>query len=296
MFQKSGLFKEAFFFLSLFCLHTTIFSKQKDSMLPGKVAPLTFYPSMTLENPLNSGRFGLIVLGATIENKTRIANEPDANAGIYVGLGAPERFVGAGATLNIYGLSNKVGEQQNLGQGSLSFHINRLFLQNKFLLDAGWENAIYWGGNNQSYISYQRSLYFSGNYLLYSKPENLQKPFGYLSITAGIGNGSFRRDENYTTVKSGSFDPFFSIATPVFKGTNILTEWNGYDITAGISSIPFQKIPFLFTVEITDLIFGNPRIAASVSLPFNLGKPKKDKNGLPVRPIGIKPVRPVRTI
>lgn len=296
MFEKPSRPQKAFFLLCLSFVYTSTFSQQKDSVLPEGSTAVTFYPSMTLENPLNVGRFGLIVFGATLENKTRIADKADGNVGMYVGLGDPEKLIGAGVTLNIYGLSNSVGERQNLGQGGLSFHINRFFLQNKLLIDAGWENPIYWGGNSQSYISYQRSLYFTGNYLLYFKPENLQKPFSYLSITAGIGNGSFRRDGNYTAVKSGSFDPFFSIATPAFKGTNVIAEWNGYDIGAGISSIPSQKIPFIFTLEITDLIFGNPRIAASVSLPFNLSKSKKDKVGSPVRPIGIKPVRPVRTI
>ncbi|MCW3113153.1 MAG: hypothetical protein JWR18_1549, partial [Segetibacter sp.] len=200
------------------------------------------------------------------------------------------------ATINVYGLSNKIGQKNNIGQGSLSLHLNKLFLQNKLLLDAGVDNVLFWGeGDNQQYISYQRSFYFSGNYLVYLK-STIRKSFSYISITGGAGNGYFRRDENYTKGESGSFDPFFSLATPLFKGTNIIAEWNGYDIGAGISSIPFQKIPFVFTLEVTDLVYGTPRIITSVAFPFNFIRSNKVKTNFPTRPIGLRPFRAVRTI
>ncbi len=119
---------------------------------------IPFYPAITFQNPLSPGYFGLVVLAGTFENKTRIANYPDANAAAYRGLGEPEKWIGAGITINIYGLSNKYGEQNNMGQGSLSFHLNRLLLNKKLLLDRGVDNLLVWGGE-QSYISYQRSTY-----------------------------------------------------------------------------------------------------------------------------------------
>lgn len=158
-----------------------------------------------------------------------------------------------------------------MGQGSLSFHLNRLLLNKKLQLDGGVDNLLVWGGE-QSYISYQRSTYISGNYLLTIKRSGLQKPFSYLCITAGMGNGYYRTDNHYTLGKSGSFDPFVSLATPILKGTNIITEWNGYDIGSGISSIPFQKIPFMLTFEATDFIFGHPRFITSLFCHFSLGR------------------------
>jgi hypothetical protein len=235
------------------------------------------------------------VVSGTIQDKTRIAKEADANAGVYIGLGAPEKSVGAGITLNLYGVTNKYGEKNNLGDGSVNVHINRFFLDEKLLLNIGLDNALSWGGRQQEYISYQRSLHASGNYLFYLKPDNIEKPFGYLSVTAGAGNGSYRRDENYTQGRSGSFEPFLSLATPVFKGTNIIAEWNGYDIAAGFSTIPFQKVPFVFTFEVTDIQFGKPRYVAALSFPFNI-KSRKADNAAPLRPVGITSVRSVRTI
>lgn len=256
----------------------------------------TFFPAMSLENPINSGRLGLVVIGGTHENRTRISSHPDASAGVYIGLGEPEKLIGAGATINIYGLSNRFGEKNNFGEGSLNFHLNKLFLQNKLLLDVGVDNALYWGGVDQQYISYQRSFYFSTNYLFYLKPRSMYKPFSYISITGGGGNGYFRKDKNYTKGASGSFDPFFSLASPLFRGTNFIAEWNGYDIGGGISSIPYQKIPFVFTLEITDLIYGKPRIITSVAFPFNFIRSTRVNTNVPARAIGLRPFRAVRTI
>jgi hypothetical protein len=257
----------------------------------------TFFPTITFQNPLSPGTFGSVVLGGIIENKTRIANYPDANVAAYIGLGRPEKLIGAGVTINIYGLSSKLGQKDNIGQGSLNFHLNKLFLNQKLLIDAGVDNAVFWGGDlDQDYISYQRSFYFSGNYLFQLRPGSMQKPFSFLSITAGAGNGNYRTDKHYTSGKSGSFDPFLSLATPIFKGTNIIGEWNGYDIGTGISSIPFQKIPFMFTLEVTDLVFGNPRTIASISLPLRVKKSKKTGSDVQARPSFVKPIRAVRTI
>ncbi len=108
-----------------------------------------------------------------------------------------------------------------------------------------------------------------------------------------MGNGYYRTDNHYTLGKSGSFDPFVSLATPILKGTNIITEWNGYDIGSGISSIPFQKIPFMLTFEATDFIFDHPRFITSLSCPFSLGRAQEDFSQ---RPAFVKPIRSVRTM
>ena len=260
----------------------------------GQNTETAFYPSMTLETPLNSGRLGLIVVSGTIQDKTRIAKDEDGNAGVYIGLGAPEKSIGAGITVNLYGVTNKYGQKNNIGDGSINLHINRFLFDEKLLVNVGLDNAISWVGQQQEYISYQRSLHVSGNYLVFFKPDNMNGSFSYLSVTGGVGNGSYRRDNNYTQGKSGSFDPFLSLASPLFKGTNIIAEWNGYDIAAGFSTIPLQKVPFVFTFEVTDIKFGKPRYVAAVSFPFNIKK--KASDAAPLRPVGIASVRSVRTI
>lgn len=258
----------------------------------------SLFPASTFQNPLGAGQFGSIVFGGTIENKTRIANMPDANAAVYVGLGNPENFVGGGVTLNIYGLTNKYGEKNNMGQGSINLHLNKLFFHNRLLVDMGMDNVCLWGVSPKSknYVTYQRSMYLSTNYVLYLKAENHQTSFSYLNITAGVGNGYFRRDNNLAKSVTGSFDPYLSLATPLFEGTNIIGEWNGYDIGTGIASIPFKKVPFMFTFEVTDLVFGNPRLVSSVSIPIIFKKPKTATSNSTHRTMGVKSFRTVRTI
>jgi hypothetical protein len=298
MIKKNGAIAafpaRAFLLTYLFFVYSTS-NCQTESLHSKAYTSSSFFPAVTLENPIGNGKLGTVIPGGTYENITRIAPQPDANAGVYIGLGDPDKLVGVGVTVNIYGLSNKTGRKNNLGEGSLSFHLNKFFLNEKLLLNAGLDNAIYWMGD-QSYITAQKSFYFSANYLFTLRPEALEKSFSYVSITGGVGNGYYRRDKNYTEGASGSFDPFLSLATPVFKGINIISEWNGYDIGAGISSIPYQKIPFMFTLEISDLVFGKPRFVTSVSFPFNFNRAGKSKRNSLVRPIGIQPIRAERTI
>ncbi|RYZ24785.1 MAG: hypothetical protein EOO10_19925, partial [Chitinophagaceae bacterium] len=196
------------------------------------------YPSFTLQNPLSPGTLGTIILAGVVQEKTRLGNKPDGSAELYLGLGKPENLVGAGVTLRIYGLTNSMGEQDNAGKGSLNFHINRLLFSEKLLVDVGIENAVSWGGpeGSRSYITYKPSTYVAANYL-FSFSSKTGEPFSYLSLTAGAGNGYFKQDGHSKKPGNNSFDPFFSLATPVIKTTNLIAEWNGYDVGLGVSSI-----------------------------------------------------------
>jgi hypothetical protein len=286
--------KSAVFVICLSLFYPRVFSQYKTVFQPKEDSSFRYAPAVSLENPLSLGKLGLIVLGPTIQNKTRLGNNPDGNAGVYIGLGDPEKLIGAGATINVYGLTNKIGEQNNLGTGGLNLDINKFLFSNSLLVDAGVDNAVLWGNyNDKKYISYQRSFYFSSNYILYSKNKGINQAFSSLSITAGLGNGYFRSDKNATSKRSGSFSPFLSLATPIFRATNVITEWNGYDIGIGISSIPLQKIPFMFQLEVTDIAFGNPRIISTVSFPVSL---KSKPTSVRLRQVSMRAIRAVRTI
>jgi hypothetical protein len=264
---------------------------QTTDILEGSSIKRIYSPAISLENPVGGGHLGEVAVGFSYQNKTMISDKDDASVAVYLGLGNPEKFIGGGLTVNIFGLTNNYGELNNVMEGGLDFHLNKFFLNKELLLDAGVYNPVVWGGN--SYISYQMSWYLSGNYFLRLKQGNNWGGFSYLSFTGGLGNGNFRTDNTYTEFKSGSFEPFFSLALPVFKGCNIIAEWNGYDIAGGISIIPFQKIPLMLSCEYTDLNYGDPRMVASLSYPLNLRKgTKQDHN----RPHNIKSIRPVRTI
>lgn len=257
---------------------------------------IAFVPSVTLQNPLHSGVLGVVVLSAAYQEKTRLGVKDDANAGIYFGLGDPERFVGAGVTFNMYGLTNNRGAWDNFGEGAVNLHINKLLLKNKLLLDAGLDNAFGWGGDpvNKQYISYERSFYLSGNYMLQLRPGI--KLFHYISLTLGAGNGYFQNDNQYRPHSAGNFNPFFSLATPVLPRTNFIAEWNGYDLGFGFSSLPFSKFPLSLSVEATDLLYGRPRYVATLALPFLISIKRLALKASGRTLVPVKGVRIVRTI
>lgn len=250
------------------------------------------YPSLTLQNPLAPGTWGTVAASVVVQHRTRLANEPDGNAEVYMGLGKPHNAIGGGITVNLYGLTNNRGERDNLGQGAVSMHINRYLFAQRLLLDAGVDNLAIWGVRavSKGYISYRRSFYLSGNYLLQIKDKRPTQSFGYVSITAGAGNGLFASD---AIVKDSSkmFSPFVSIATPLHQKLNFIAEWNGYDVGLGLAFIVSQRFPFQLRSEVTDIRLGKPRVIVALSMPVRYGKTAANW-----RPMGIKAIRPVRTI
>ena len=251
-------------------------------------------PGFTLQNPLNPGTFGTVVVAIAIQEKTRLARQADGNAEVYLGLGYPEKSIGGGTTINVHGLTNNKGEKNNLGEGTASFHLNKLILKNKLLVDAGVDNLFSWGGRKEyrNYITYQKSFYVAANYFLKIGPHE-KHSFSYVSLTAGAGNGYYRKDKDYTPFSSGQLNPFLSAATPVFPNTTFIGEWNGYDAGVGLSSFPFKRVPLLFCTSVTDLVYGTPRYIFSLSLALQFSKHAVYQRD---RPLGAKMIRPARTI
>lgn len=252
---------------------------------------LPFLPSVTLQNPLSPGTLGTVVASAVVQHRTRLANETDANAELYLGLGAPAKWLGAGVTFNIHGLSNSSGERDNLGKGTVSFHLNRYLFKQQLLLGAGLDNALSWGGSRASrqYITYQPSLYITANYHLFTGPEANR----LWSLTLGAGNGYYRRDEDYTPAGSGALNPFASLSTPLTGWSHLIAEWNGYNLGFGWAAIPSRKFPAMLRLEATDLVNRPVRWVASLSLPFQFaGKTAATATGF----LFTKSIRPARTI
>ncbi|MDX1939390.1 MAG: hypothetical protein SFU99_02500, partial [Saprospiraceae bacterium] len=74
----------------------------------------------------------------------------------------------------------------------------------------------------------------------------------------------------FTLRESGNFNFFGSVALQVLRGTNVIAEWNGYDLNAGISCYPFKKIPSLgATASLADLTEKRVRFIFSAGYSFN---------------------------
>ena len=96
-------------------------------------------------------------------------------------------------------------------------------------------------------------------------------------MTGGFGNGRFRAPEDFDPVADGGlgdFRPFGSVALQVVPRLHTIVEWTGQDISAGISTVPFRRVPLAFTISAVDLtgnaeeefgFDGSPRFTAAVS-------------------------------
>lgn len=291
--------KANYLLLAFLLLQVTLFSQATDSLpIVTRSKQRLLYPSVTLQNPTGGGELGFINFGTSVQSRTRLSPHPDGSAMLYIGLGDPVRYIGAGATFYIYGLSNSVGERNNRGDGAMYFHINKFLFNKKLLLDAGVDNAYRWGEivRIKAYITYNTSSYMSANYVFDISKANATSAFKYISITAGMGNGYYRSDKNYKEKGNKGFDPFLTLASPLSSSTNLIAEWNGNDIGVGISTIPFKRVPFMFAIELTDVFYGSPRVVTSASFPFQLFKIGKRVDAPHLRPVGVKAVRGERTI
>lgn len=220
------------------------------------------------------GNLGAVGIGLAGQNRTRGARKakPDGNAGVYIGLGDPYKYVGVGTSVNIFGLSNTYGSTGNFGEGGLDVSINRLFLKVLFL-KLGVCNLTNWGVKKRT-IVLQKSYFGAGTMFLRLNKKEFGQPFSYIAFTAGVGNGLFRKDKDLDLNNSGQFNPFVSIAMPILRKNNIIVEWTGYDISTCISSniVFFKRLPVFINLQATDYVLQPMRFGVSVGYYFNFLK------------------------
>ncbi|SDH26753.1 hypothetical protein [Chitinophaga filiformis] len=217
------------------------------------------------------GHLGTAGIGLAGQNRVRGGRiaKPDGNVGVYLGLGDPYKYIGVGATVNIFGLSNTYGSIGNLGEGGLDISINRLFLKVLFL-KLGVCNITNWRVEKHA-IPVQKSYFGTGTVFFRSEKKAFGEPFSYIAFTAGAGNGLFRKDNDLDLNNSGHFNPFVSVAFPIFRKNNVIVEWTGYDISTCISSsiLFFKKVPILINLQATDYVLQPMRFGVSIGYYFN---------------------------
>lgn len=217
------------------------------------------------------GELGTFAAGLAVQSRTRTVESgfiPDGNVNFSVGLGNSRKYLGLFVTANIYGLSNEIGQENNFGSGSLDLQLNRN-INNYLFVGGGVRNLTYWK-SPPGFPRNNRSFYFVSSYIL-PFHRRYTEPFSLLFITAGAGNGVFRLDKDFDPYTSGNFNFFGSIALQVLRGTNVLLEWNGYELVSGISLYPFRNIPTLGgTFSVTDLTEDRPRFVLSLGYSIRL--------------------------
>jgi hypothetical protein len=224
-----------------------------------------------MENPTGmGGYFGTVGVGIVGQIKSQRGQKLDGNAGVYVGLGDPIRYIGIGTSVSIMGLSNTHGSKRNIGEGNFSVDISRLFFHVLYF-KTGVRNLAFWGVA-QDALAAQKSYYCSGTILLAYKRKKLGTAFSYVALTAGAGNGVYRKYKDFTVNGSGRLNPFYSLAVPVSRKANAIFEWTGYDLSAGLSSYIriSKKQSFGISTEVTGYTLKSARYIFCLSYSFNL--------------------------
>lgn len=209
--------------------------------LSAKLAEFVVAPGASISTPIGFGAsLGQIFGGFAFQSRTRFTNQADGGLALGVGLGEPQKIVGLDVTMAILSLFG-----DNAGRGSFSFKIHRS-LPEGFAVALGFENAINWGGTDAGSSIYGVVSKF------FQFTETTKEPFSQLTLSLGVGGGRFRSEG---AIEDGvnSLGVFASAGLRIVEPVSAIVEWSGQDLNAGISLIPFPKVPLTINLAGADL-------------------------------------------
>ncbi|MCA2642039.1 MULTISPECIES: hypothetical protein [unclassified Microcystis] len=214
---------------------------EEPKTLSVKLAEFVVAPSASISTPIGFGaNFGQIFGGFGFQSRTRFTNQADGGLALGVGLGEPQKIVGLDVTMAILSLFG-----DNAGRGSFSFKIHRS-LPEGFAVALGFENAIRWGETDAGSSIYGVVSKF------FQFTETTEEPFSQLTLSLGVGGGRFRSEG---AIEDGvnSLGVFASAGLRIVEPVSAIVEWSGQDLNAGISLIPFPKVPLTINLAGADL-------------------------------------------
>ena len=196
--------------------------------------------------------YGSLFAGAGIVSRSPYYHGPaftngtgDGGAVVGLGIGNPVEFVGLQAALSSYDLST-------LGRYGMSFQLHR---------QLGSANAIAIGAQNIMLSSGTDSV--PSYYIVYSQGV-LASPFinrtngtTRLHYSIGVGKGEYSEktqyDFNSGKGANGTY-VFGNVAYELFNTFNVIADWNGINLNAGVSKTFYiDKIPLAITAGVLDL-------------------------------------------
>jgi hypothetical protein len=214
---------------------------EEPQTLSAKLAEVVVAPGASISTPIGFGAsLGQIFGGFAFQSRTRFTNQADGGLALGVGLGEPQKIVGLDVTLAILSLFG-----DNAGRGSFSFKIHRS-LPEGFAVALGFENAIRWGETDAGSSIYGVVSKF------FQFTETTKEPFSQLTLSLGVGGGRFRSEG---AIEDGvnSLGVFASAGLRIVEPVSAIVEWSGQDLNAGISLIPFPKVPLTVNLAGADL-------------------------------------------
>lgn len=201
-------------------------------------------PAITISNPSGRGadRFTAF-LNTSFQSDARFTNRADAALGVGIGLGDARRAVGLQLS---YTLASFGTIGRDFGTGGLNAKLHRQF-SNGLSAALGWEGFITLGDE----VDFEDTVYGSVTQIIRTTP-NIDKPLSRIALTAGLGNGRFRSENDFNNGVD-SISVFGSAAVRIARPISVIVEWTGQDLAAGLSIVPIRNFPLVITPALRDI-------------------------------------------
>lgn len=204
-------------------------------------------PGIVLGVPSGFGAdYGDAVIGAGMQNRTRLRDRPDGVVAVVFGIGDARELVGLELTASSYGTA------RTCCRGGLTAKAHRL-VGDRYGVALGWENAAVWGESReiQEATDAGSSLFAVGSGVFHLRSDRTD-PFNTLTVTLGVGNGRFRTEDDIIDGRE-TVNVFGGASVRVLEWFSVLGDWTGQDLVAGLSVVPFRHHDLVVTPGVTDL-------------------------------------------
>ncbi len=189
--------------------------------------------------------FGQVFAGASYQERTRFTETSDGSLSAGFGLGDARKYAGLEVAVSVLDLSSRNNDDKAFDRGSFSFKLHRA-LPNNWAVAVGYENAIVWGFTDAG-----SSVYGVVSKIIPFK-NSPAEPFSSLTVSAGIGNGRFRSEDDFNR-DEGTVNFFGSAGLRVIEQASVIADWTGQDLTVGASIVPFRNLPIVITPAVADI-------------------------------------------
>lgn len=199
--------------------------------------------------------------GVGFQHRTRLEDRPDGGVVAGVGIGDARRLAALEAAVSQF------GTLRSCCRGGVSLKLHKLLPSGDASVALGWENALTWGrmeGADEA-TDAGTSVYLVGS-KLFRLRDNPAQPLGSMSLTAGVGTGRFRTEEQILAGEE-TVGFFGGGSVRLAAPASLIVDWTGQDLVAGVSVIPFRRVPLVLAPGLADLTT-EPRFILGVGYGF----------------------------
>ncbi len=219
-------------------------------------------PALTLSNPSGYGADQLRgFVSGSFQERTRYSDTSDGTLGVGIGLGNAQESVGVQLSYTIASF----GSNRDFGTGGFNAKLHHQFADG-WSVAAGWEGFATIGDE----VDFEDSIYGAVTHIIRTNPD-LDTPFSRVALTAGVGNGRFRSEDDFND-DADTVGVFGSLALRVARPVSAIVEWTGQDLAAGLSIAPIRDFPLVITPALRDITGAGDgaRFVLGVGLSFQL--------------------------